>query len=149
MRLRKLGAVLLLLMLAGIAVVPLACAETVTLNSLLKSKKNISELPSKKTLTELNLSKEYLDYLNAPAILQSDKDRFTQLIPNSMGFEKFKDYSHGPVTVVWAYPYTGTQRMSTVIGSEQSDVYGLYYAYYDPKSDSLVDDGFVNWKRYW
>jgi hypothetical protein len=66
-----------------------------------------------------------------------------------MGFEKFKDYSHGPVTVVWAYPYTGTQRMSTVIGSEQSDVYGLYYAYYDPKSDSLVDDGFVNWKRYW
>ena len=102
-----------------------------------------------KSINKFRPSSEFLEYKNAPAITPGEKDKYERLIADSKGFEKFKDISHGPVTVVWAYPYTGRQMISTVIGSEQSDVYGLYYADYDPKNDSLVDDGFVNRKKYW
>jgi hypothetical protein len=102
-----------------------------------------------KFINESHPSSDFLVFMNAPAINQSEKDQCQRLITDSKGFEKFKDISHGPVNVVWVYPYAGKQRITTVIGSETSDTYGLYYAYVDPENSSILDDGFVDWKKYW
>jgi len=149
MKTRKIGIVLLALLLAAMVMVPMVSAENVSHSKYVKSTKFIDGFQSTKSISKFNPGSEFLDYMNAPAITQNEKDQCQRLIANSKGFEKFKDISQGPTNVGWAYPYTGKQRISTVVGSEKSDTYGLYYAYVDPESDSILDEGFVNWKKYW
>lgn len=92
---------------------------------------------------------EFLDYMNAPATTRDQKDQCLRLITKSKGFEKFRNISQGPVSVTWAYPYTGNLIISMVVGSDTSDTYGLYSAEIDPESDCIVDEGFLDWKKYW
>jgi hypothetical protein len=141
--------VLLALMLAAMAVVPIVSAGDMSHSKYSKNPKLISEFQSTKSINKIHQSSEFLDYMNAPAITQNEKDQCQRLITDSKGFEKFKDIYQGPTNVVWAYPYSGKQRISTVVGSETSDTYGLYYAYVDPEHGSIIDEGFVNWKKYW
>ncbi|OPX65330.1 MULTISPECIES: hypothetical protein [unclassified Methanoregula] len=147
--LRKVGTILLLVMMAVMVAVPFVSAENATLSKNPKIKKIVSDLPSKKTISQLDLPKEYLEYLNAPAISPENKDQAAAICTNSTGFSKFRDLTHGQISVVWAYPYTGKQRISTVVGSSASDTYGLYYAYVNPEDGSILDEGFLNWKKYW
>jgi hypothetical protein len=102
-----------------------------------------------KSFNTTNSSSEFLAYMNAPVITRNEKDQCQRLIADSKGFKKFKDISQGPTSVTWAYPYTGKQMISTIVGTDTSDVYGLYYAHIDPKNGSVLDEGFVDWKKYW
>lgn len=145
----KIGVVLLLLMLGGMTIVPMLSAEKVSQSKFSKCSKTINEFQGPKPINGFNQSREFLDYMNAPAITQNEKDQSQRIITDAKGLAKFKDLSHGPVNVGWAYPYTGKQRITMVVGSEKSDTYGLYYAHYDPESNTVLDEGFVNWKKYW
>lgn len=149
MKTMKIGVILLLLMLAGMTIVPMVSAENASDSKYSKFSKTINEFQSPKPINGFNQSREFLDYMNAPAITQNEKDQSQRIITNAKGLAKFRDISHGPVNVGWAYPYTGKQRITTVFGSEKSDTYGLYYAHYDPESNTVLDEGFVNWKKYW
>ena len=122
------------------AMVPEVSAENASANTLSKFSKSVNESPP---------SSEFLDYMNAPAITQGEKDQCLRLLEGSKNFSKFRDISHGPVTVRWAYPYTGNLILSTVVGSETTDPCGLYSAEIDPKNDSIVFEGLLDWKKYW
>jgi hypothetical protein len=102
-----------------------------------------------KSINKSQPTSEFLEYKKAPAITQDQKDQCLRLIMKSKGFEKYRHISHGPLNVGWAYPSTGKLRISMVVGSDTSDIYGLYYTNVDPESDSIQDEGFVDWTKYW
>jgi hypothetical protein len=104
-------------------------------------------LNPKKLPTPYTPSKEFLDYINAPAITQEQKDNALKIASTSDVFKQYIKYPHGPINVVWSYPYTGAIHMSTIIDSETSQVYGLLSLNID--NGMVKNAGFSNWRNYW
>jgi hypothetical protein len=140
MKLRKISVVLLALLLAAMVMVPMVSAFDSSGSLQLKKTKPISEFQP---------SGKFQDYSNAPAITQEQKDLCRKLISTSKTLNKFEEVPKSTSNVMWVYPYTGTIRTTMIVGSEKSDTYGLYYSLIDPVNNSILEEGFVNWKEYW
>ncbi len=94
-------------------------------------------------------SKEFLDYKNAPAITQEQKDAALKIASTSDIFKNNTKYPHGSINFVWAYPYSGTMHLSTTVNSETSQVYGQMWFDIDINSGNVLNAGFSNWRKYW
>ena len=93
--------------------------------------------------------REYLDYANAPALTSGQKEMAIRIASTSKKFQAYLDGPHGPITAMWAYPYTGIVRLSVTTGSATSPEYGLVSVTVDPARGLPGNVSFVDWKKYW
>jgi PKD repeat protein len=123
------------------------------------------ELSKINSTVHLALSKDVTDYINAPSITGIQKIDALRIASTSTLdshlssgadagaiHKKFGDYlksSHGPITIEWAYPYTGIIRLSMPVGNLSSNEYGLAYALVNIDTQSILSEGFVDWHKYW
>jgi len=123
------------------------------------------ELSKKISTVHFGPSKDFTDYINAPSITGIQKidalmiaststpNSYLSSAANAAATHKnFGDYlrsSHGPITIEWAYPYTGNVRLSMPVGSLSSNEYGLAYALVNIDNMSILSEGFVDWHNYW
>lgn len=148
MRSMKTCVVLLALLLVGMAIVPCVSA-TMDLTK--------QEVLKKVTINRFNPSKEFLEYMNAPSLTLDEKREAVKITGSSAAGlagtqKKFGDYlnsSHGPMTILWAYPYSGDIYLSMTVGSPASDEYGLAYAIVNVDNATVLSEGFTDWHTYW
>jgi hypothetical protein len=123
------------------------------------------ELSKKISTVHFGPSKDFTDYINTPSITGIQKIDALMIASTStlnshlssaanagVPHKNFGDYlrsSHGPITIEWAYPYTGNVRLSMPVGSLSSNEYGLAYALVNIDNRSILSDGFVDWREYW
>lgn len=93
--------------------------------------------------------REFLDYMNAPAITREQKDIVLRIAMNSEKFQVYQNESHGPITFVWAYPYSGVVHMTMTVGSEMSPEYGLVSVDVNPDCGQVDNVSFTDWRKYW
>ncbi|MDO9326703.1 MAG: hypothetical protein Q7T80_17265 [Methanoregula sp.] len=93
--------------------------------------------------------REYLDYANAPALTSGQKETAMRIASSSKKFQAYLDGPHGPITAMWAYPYSGIVRLSMTAGSATSPEYGLVSVTVDPVRGQPGNVSFVDWKKYW
>lgn len=93
-------------------------------------------------------SEEFKKYTTAPPITESQKNMAISVAFSSKLHDAYKTNKQGPVTVQWAYPYTGTIHISKVVGSDGSNVYGLLWFDVD-NSGNITNEGFNDWNTYW
>ncbi|MFA4823608.1 MAG: hypothetical protein WC593_00470 [Methanoregula sp.] len=94
-------------------------------------------------------SREFLEYVNAPAITREQKESALRIALTSKKFQSYMNESHGPISFGWAYPYSGMVRLSMTAGSATSRVYGLASVYIDIDRGVLDNESFIDWKKYW
>ncbi|WP_292370506.1 hypothetical protein [Methanoregula sp. UBA64] len=123
------------------------------------------ELSKKISTVHFSPSKNFTGYSDAPSITgiqkidalmiasTSTRDSHLSSAANAGAIhKKFGDYlksSHGPITIEWAYPYTGIIRLSMPVGNLSSNEYGLAYAIVNIDTQSILSEGFVDWHNYW
>lgn len=130
---RRIGIMLAVFLLVGLLVV----------------QQQATALNSEKAPVPYTPSKEFLDYKNAPAITQEQKDNALKIASTSEIFKNNIKYPHGPINFVWAYPYSHTIHISTTINSENSQVYGQMWLDIDIDGGNVRNAGFSDWKKYW
>ncbi len=132
MKRRKMGVILLALLVGGMMIVPLVSAADSPMNA-----------PPMTGIQKIDA----LLVASAPTL-----NALTSTVGGGAAHKTFGDYlrgSHGPLTIAWAYPYTGDIRLSMPVGSLSSDEYGLAYAIVDIDNRSIPSEGFVDWHTYW
>lgn len=123
------------------------------------------ELSKKVSTVHFGPSKDFTEYTNAPSITGIQKIDALMIASTStlnshlssaanagVTHKNFGDYlrsSHGPITIEWAYPYTGNVRLSIPVGSLSSNEYGLAYALVNIDNMSIRSEGFVDWHEHW
>jgi hypothetical protein len=89
------------------------------------------------------LSKEFLNWSNAPAITQEQKDNALKIASKTTVYKEYIKYPHSSFTYDWSYPYTGAIHLETIINSSQYN--GILY--FTINNSTVSNDGFNNMKE--
>jgi hypothetical protein len=153
---KKIHVILLILLLAGMALMPMVSATANLTNEHRVKKVSAScFIPSV----------EFIAYIHAPSITGQQKIEVVRIAsaPGLQGalssasglsgtgkpFSHYLNGLHGPVTIHRAYPYSGNLYLSMTVGSPDSDEYGLAYAIVDRENSTVLEEGFTDWHKYW
>jgi len=132
---------------------PVAYPQTDTISTTLDN--DAAENFTRVALAKINQSgsytpsREFLEYMNAPALTRQQKESAIRIALTSKKFQGYMNESHGPISFGWAYPYSGMVRLSMTAGSATSRVYGLASVDIDIDRGVLDNESFTDWKKYW